>query len=94
MSLQKNGDARCEAGRCGSCLQTAWCKPACEVLPIDRSSVRYHSIRPDDADIREAMKLAASKRRRFGYRRIHVMLGRRGIVMILKKLRVFIAGKS
>lgn len=24
----KNGDARCEAGRCGSCLQTAWDEPA------------------------------------------------------------------
>jgi putative transposase len=60
---------------------------ACEVLSIDRSSLRYRSIRPDDAHIREAMKLVASERRRFGYRRIHVMLGRQGIVMNLKKLR-------
>ncbi len=60
---------------------------ACEVLSVDRSSVRYRSIRPDDADIPEAMKLVASERRRFGYRRIHVMLGRQGIIMNLKKLR-------
>ena len=60
---------------------------ACEVLSIDRSNVRYRSVRPDDADIREAMKLVASERRRFGYRRIHVMLDRQGIVMNLKKLR-------
>jgi len=60
---------------------------ACEVLSIDRSSVRYRSIRPDDADIREAMRTVASERRRFGYRRIHVMLDRQGIVMNLKKLR-------
>jgi len=60
---------------------------ACEVLSIDRSSVRYCSVRPDDADIREAMKAVASERRRFGYRRIHVMLDRQGIVMNLKKLR-------
>lgn len=33
------------------------------------------------------MKKLASERRRFGYRRIHVMLGRQGIVMNLKKLR-------
>src|SRR3954447_6550330 len=33
------------------------------------------------------MKLVASERRRFGYRRIHVMLDRQGIVMNLKKLR-------
>jgi putative transposase len=33
------------------------------------------------------MKAVASERRRFGYRRIHVMLDRQGIVMNLKKLR-------
>ncbi len=58
---------------------------ACEVLSVDRSSMRYRSVRPDDAAIREAMKKVASERRRFGYRRIHVMLGRQGIVMNLKK---------
>lgn len=60
---------------------------ACKVLSVDRSSMRYRSVRPDDANIREAMKLVAFERRRFGYRRIHVMLGRQGIVMNLKKLR-------
>ena len=60
---------------------------ACEVLSLDRSSMRYRSVRPDDATIREAMKKVASERRRFGYRRIHVMLDRQGIVMNLKKLR-------
>lgn len=34
-----------------------------------------------------AMKAVASERRRFGYRRIQVMLERQGIVMNLKKLR-------
>ena len=60
---------------------------ACEALRVDRSSVRYHSTRPADLELREAMKAMASERRRFGYRRIHVMLQRRGIVMNLKKLR-------
>ncbi|GHC81215.1 hypothetical protein GCM10010136_34590 [Limoniibacter endophyticus] len=60
---------------------------ACEVLSFDRSSIRYRSVRPDDASIRDAMKKVASERRRFGYRRIHVMLDRQGIVMNLKKLR-------
>lgn len=46
----------------------------CEVLAVDRSSVRYRSVRPDDAGLREAMTMVASERRRFGYRRIHVML--------------------
>ena len=60
---------------------------ACDVLAVDRSSVRYRSIRPDDASERAAMKAVAAERRRFGYRRIHIMLERQGIVMNLKKLR-------
>ena len=60
---------------------------ACHALKIDRSTVRYTSTRPDDAPLREAMKAVAAERRRFGYRRIHVMLDRQGIVMNQKKLR-------
>ena len=60
---------------------------ACEVLAVDRSGVRYRSIRPDDAAERAAMKAVAAERRRFGYRRILIMLERQGIVMNLKKLR-------
>lgn len=60
---------------------------ACAVLQVDRSSVRYRSIRPNDTDLREAMKKVAGERRRFGYRRIHVMLERQGIFMNQKKLR-------
>jgi hypothetical protein len=52
---------------------------ACEALEVDRSSVRYRSMRPDDRELREAIKAVASQRRRFGYRRIHVMLQRQGI---------------
>jgi len=54
---------------------------------VDRSSVRDRSVRPDDAETRAAMKAVAAGRRRFGYRRLHFMLGRQGIVMNLKKLR-------
>ena len=60
---------------------------ACAILSIDRSSVRYQSISSDDTDLREAMKTVAAERRRFGYRRIHVMLERQGIRMNQKKLR-------
>ncbi|MGB3317331.1 MAG: IS3 family transposase [Albidovulum sp.] len=73
---------------------------ACRALAVDRSSVRYHGVRLDDAEARIAMKAVAAERRRFGYplagrrlpaiavrRRIHVMLERQGIVMNLKKLR-------
>ena len=46
---------------------------ACSILGVDQSSVRYRSMRPDDADLRKAMKQVAAERRRFGYRRVHVM---------------------
>ncbi|MBT8153909.1 IS3 family transposase [Epibacterium ulvae] len=60
---------------------------ACDVLDVDRSRVRYRSIRPDDADLRKAMKEVAAERRRFGYRRIHIMLERQGIWVYQKKLQ-------
>ena len=46
---------------------------ACEALAVDRSSVRYRSLRPDDRELREAMKTVAAQRRRFGYRRIYAV---------------------
>ena len=60
---------------------------ACSIFKIDRSVMRYQSTRSDDADLRAAMKKVAHERRRFGYRRIHLMLNRQGIVMNQKKLR-------
>ena len=60
---------------------------ACDVLSVDRSSVRYRSVRPDDTELRAAIRGVASERRRFGYRRIHVMLRRAGWQINHKKLR-------
>ncbi len=60
---------------------------ACSVLGVDRSSVRYQSVRPDDAELRKAMKAVAAERRRFGCRRVHVMLERQGWQVNQKKLR-------
>lgn len=36
---------------------------------VDRTRMRYRSVRPDDAGLPEAMKAVAGKGRRFGYRR-------------------------
>lgn len=41
---------------------------------------------PDHGTIREAMREIAGQRRRFGYRRIGVMLKRKGMSMNCKKL--------
>ena len=60
---------------------------ACCAMQVDRSTVRYKSRRPDDIDLREEIRIVAKERRRFGYRRIQVMLERKGIFMNHKKLR-------
>jgi len=59
----------------------------CDVLQVDRSTVRYQSKKVDDVELRDAIKRVARDRRRFGYRRINVMLQREGIHMNHKKLR-------
>jgi putative transposase len=60
---------------------------ACDVLQVDRSTMRYQSRRADDAELRDAIKRISRERRRFGYRRIHVMVDREGYKMNHKKLR-------
>ena len=60
---------------------------ACAALAVDRSTARYETRRGDDAELRAAIRQVAGERRRFGYRRIEVMLARRGIAMNQKKLR-------
>ena len=58
---------------------------ACTVIGADRTSIRYRSRRPDDRDLRERLRALASERRRFGYRRLHVLLRREGHVVNRKK---------
>jgi len=60
---------------------------ACSALGADRTSIRYRSGRPDDMAIRARLRELAGARRRFGYRRLQVLLKREGIVMNHKKLR-------
>jgi putative transposase len=60
---------------------------ACSTLDTDRTAVRYRSSRPDDAAVRARLRELAAIRRRFGYRRLHVLLTREGIIMNHKKLR-------
>jgi putative transposase len=60
---------------------------ACSTLGADRTSVRYRSIRPDDGAMRRRLRELAAQRRRFGYRRLHILMTREGLVMNHKKLR-------
>ena len=79
----KNGDARRNAGGSGSSVHGARGEPTTGVCGVAGRSVelRYRSIRPDDGNLRDAMKKIAGERRRIGYRRIHLLLERQGIVM-------------
>jgi hypothetical protein len=52
---------------------------ACRVIGTDRTSVRYQGVRPADNALRERLKALAEERRRFGYRRLHVLLRREGL---------------
>jgi putative transposase len=60
---------------------------ACHAAGADRSSVRYASIRPDDAALRSRLRELAAQRRRFGYRRLLILIRREGTRVNHKKLR-------
>jgi len=49
--------------------------------------VRYRASRPDDAAVRARLRELAAVRRRFGYRRLHVLMRREGLMMNHKKFR-------
>ena len=48
--------------------------------------MRYAPRRSDDGDLRSRLREIAAERRRFGYRRLGIMLAREGLVMNHKKL--------
>ena len=58
---------------------------ACVLIGVDPKTVRREKP-PGNPEIRVEMNKIAEKRRRFGYRRIGVMLERKGMVMNEKKL--------
>ena len=58
---------------------------ACAVVGADRTSMRYRSSRADDGDLRSRLRELAQQRRRFGYRRLHILLRREGIMINRKK---------
>jgi transposase InsO family protein len=60
---------------------------ACRVIDADRKSVRYRSVRDDDGALREKLRELANQRRRFGYRRLHILLRREGAMINRKKIQ-------
>jgi len=77
---QKNGRARRPArrsrapeGRIGLSERRA-----CSIVGADRTMVRYRSRRPPDTELRARLRELANERRRFGYRRLFILLRREG----------------
>ena len=58
---------------------------ACSIIGADRKSIRYRSRRDDDAGLRGRLRDLAQQRRRFGYRRLHILLLREGVRVNRKK---------
>jgi putative transposase len=59
---------------------------ACKAIGCCRMTMRYQTTRADDASLRQRMRAIAQERRRFGYRRLHVLLKREGYLINHKKL--------
>jgi len=61
-------------------------RKACQLVGVNRASIRYISKKPDERLLREKITGIAYEKRRYGYRRIHVLLKRDGIQINHKKL--------
>jgi putative transposase len=59
---------------------------ACRLIGVCRTAFQYRPRRPEDAGVLLRLRELANERRRFGYRRLAVMLKRDGLRMNLKKV--------
>ena len=51
---------------------------ACIIVNADRKMIRYRSCRPPDTELRVRLRELANARRRFGYRRLFVLIRQQG----------------
>jgi putative transposase len=59
---------------------------ACDLVGMAPKTYRYVRRRPDDGDVRVRLRSLAGERRRFGYRRLHILLARQGVRLNHKRL--------
>ena len=70
---------------------------ACALVGLAPKTDRYTSLRADDADdaddadVRVRVRVLASERRRFGYRRLHILLLREGVLLTISGCSDFTA---
>ena len=58
---------------------------ACHLVGADRTMIRYRRQDQGDEALRDRMRELAGERRRFGYRRLHVLLRQEGLVVNRKR---------
>ena len=58
---------------------------SCGLIGISRSLYQYESKRTDDAPLKERLTALAGQKRRYGYRRLHVLLLREGWLLNWKR---------
>ena len=59
---------------------------ACGLIGLAAKTYRYRPRRPDEDELRRRLRQLASERRRFGYRRLLILLRREGVVINHKRL--------
>ena len=65
-------------------------RQACRYVGANRRMIRYVRIPKDDVELRSRLEELAAERRRFGFRRLAVLLRREGIVVNIKRvLRIY-----
>lgn len=70
-------------------VQERWAyseRRACGLIEIGRSTVRYACRPRDDTHLRARLRELAAERKRFGYRRLHVLLRREGMLVNHKRV--------
>ena len=61
-------------------------RAACRLIGVDRSAFRYERADGGDTELRKRLRELAGQRRRFGYRRLAILLRREGAVVNLKRI--------
>lgn len=61
-------------------------RKACQLVGAERATIRYVSQKPEEELLKERIITLAHEKRRYGYRRIHMLLKRDGIAINHKKV--------
>ena len=59
---------------------------ACGLVGVEPKTYRYAPRRSADGEVRVRLRALAGERRRFGYRRLHILLAREGVLLNHKRL--------